>query len=298
MENWDRVVRVEFKSWQDSSSFTVQDLKIEFDIDKTSNVEPNKCFLKIYNMNPDHRGKMRFRWNLANDKYGGEIKVLAGYGSEYKQIFRGSITQATNKKVGPEWVTEVEAQTMLREMLRARINRPEYPAGTAKINIFNDILNDLGIPMTARSKSKIREKFGSAKIKKSWTLYGSAADCLDRLSNNLPDFINIKFHDDGVDALRVGESINDTPIKIWPDRGLIGTPDVTIKGLDCKCMLRHDVHVGVLINVKSKTVASLEQTGNYVIRKVQHKGSNRDGEFVSMLSCVYPLSESNVRSMQ
>ena len=195
-------------------------------------------------------------------------------------------------------MTEVEARTMLREMLRGIIDRPEYPAGTTKLKIFNDILDDLGIPTTARSKANVAEKFGGAKIKKSWTLYGTAADCLDRLSNNLQDFINIKFHDDGVDALRVGESINDIPINIWPDRGLIGAPEVTIKGMDCKCLLRHDIHVGTLINVKSDTVASLKQSGNYVVRKVQHKGSNRDGEFATMLNCVYPLAESNARSLQ
>ena len=293
-DNWERTVMVEFRPTT-GRNFFIHDLKVEFDIDKTSSVEPNKCFLKIYNMNPDHRGKMAFRWNLANDKYGGEIRVSAGYGTEYFQIFRGAITQATNKKVGPEWVTEIEAQTMLREMLAARISREApYPAGTKKLKIFEDILNDMAIPMTAKSKESVRTKFGGATIKKSMTLYGSASDCLDRLSNNLQDFINVKFHDDGVDALRVGESINDTPIDI---NSMIGTPEVTIKGLDFKCQLRHDLHVGILVNVSSETVASLEQSANYVIRKVQHKGSNRDGEFATMLSCVYPIDESNARAM-
>ena len=101
MDNWGRVVKVEFVSMQDGSRFTVQDLKVEFDIDKTSNVEPNKCFLKIYNMNADHRGKMKYRWNLANDKYGGEIRVSAGYGERIPAAFQGCDYSGDKQKNWP-----------------------------------------------------------------------------------------------------------------------------------------------------------------------------------------------------
>ncbi|MBT4263800.1 MAG: hypothetical protein HOD85_06275, partial [Deltaproteobacteria bacterium] len=163
-DSFGREVEVEFRP-KNGPAFFINDLRVSFDIDKATNVEPNKAFIKIWNMNADHRGKMAFRWNTINDKYGGEIRLRAGYDGELKQIFRGAITQAIPKKVGPDWITEIEGMTLLREILEAKVTRKTpCPAGTPKFQIFKDLLDDLGVATTARSLNRVRVIFGNATI--------------------------------------------------------------------------------------------------------------------------------------
>jgi hypothetical protein len=293
-DSFGREVEVEFRP-KNGPAFFINDLRVSFDIDKATNVEPNKAFIKIWNMNADHRGKMAFRWNTINDKYGGEIRLRAGYDGELKQIFRGAITQAIPKKVGPDWITEIEGMTLLREILEAKVTRKTpYPAGTPKFQIFKDLLDDLGVATTARSLNRVRVIFGNATIKKSVTLYGSAAEVMNRLNKDLSDYINVRFTDDGVELLRIGEAINTVPIKLWPGLGLLGTPEITIAGCNFKSLLRHDIQIGTLCSVRSETVDALKSSGNYVVRRLQMKGDNREGEFTSNYQAVFPNSEARL----
>lgn len=272
----------------ENSSFGISGPRIQFDIQKVTNLEPNRGSIKIINLNPEKRAKLQFRDRTQLGIYGNEVRLSAGYYQDMKQIYRGNITEAINYKRGVDWITELECHTFIRELLTAKISRAtSYPKGTRLINIVKDLLSDLGLTVTKRTKTYLQKKLGSKVIQKSMTMQGSAAEALNRLSRNLSDYINCHITDEGIDLLPVGVASNSVPITLSKKTGLIGTPEITHRGIVCTHLIRHDINISTKILVISDTVESLKTGGTYVVDKVTYRGDNRQGDFLVDIQAVY-----------
>ena len=292
MINFGRVVEIDIKN--NRQTIEIRNLKMIFDVQDQVGDEPAQGRFTIFNLNPDNRAAIRFEKLKSLDKFGDTITIRAGYQDDIKQLYEGAIISAINNKNGPDWMTEIIAVPEIARLLTATVSRAQpYPKGTPKASIFFDVIDDLNIPLNSQEKSKVLEILGTAQIKKSWTLYGSAVDVLNRLSKQWKEMINVRYYGNKVSTLVVGESVNTVPVKI--NRGnLIGSVEVTDGGVKFKAQLDGELNLHKLVDVESATVDDLTTSGKYVTTMVNHRGDNRQGDFSTSCACVFPNSEKGI----
>lgn len=292
MINFGRVVEVDIISARET--IEIRNLRIIFDVQDQTGDEPASGRITIYNLNPKHRAAIRFEKLKELDRFGNTIRLKAGYINNVKQIYSGDIISAVNTKNGPDWITEIITTPEIARLLTANLTRDvPYPKGTLKADIFFDILGDLNIPVNNQEKSKILSILGTAPIKKSWTMFGSAADHLSRLSDQWRGMINVRYQGNRASLLTAGETINAIPIQINAGN-LIGAIEVVDGGVKFKVQLDGDLTRNKLVFVKSETVDDLTTSGNYATTNINHRGDNREGNFATSCSCIFTNAEKGI----
>ena len=292
MRNFGRVVEVDIET--DREKIEIRNLKIVFDVQDQVGDEPAQGRIVVYNLNPDHRAAVRFEKLKSLNKFGGELILRAGYIDQIKELYRGTIISAVNTKNGPDWMTEILVVPEIARLLTAIVTRKQpYATGTPKSSIFFDIVNDLNIPISNPEKTKVLEILGNAAIKKPWTIFGSAVDVLNKLSKQWKEMVNVRYYGNKVSGLVAGESVNTVPVKI--NRGnLVGSVEVIDGGVRFKTQLNGELNLHKLVDVESETVDDLTTSGKYVTQNVNHRGDNRQGDFFTSCSCVFPNSEKGI----
>lgn len=294
MINFGRTIEIDIESA--TEKIEVRNLRMIFDVQDQVGDEPAQGRITIYNLNPDHRAAIRFEKLKSLDRFGSTLTVKAGYAGvgDPTQIYQGVIISAVNTKNGPDWITEIITAPEIARLLTAVINKKQpYPAGTLKSTIFFDVIDDLNIPVNSQEKVKVLDILGFAVTKKSWTVFGSAVDVLNRLSNQWKKMINVRYIGNQVSMLVAGDSVNVIPIKI--NKGnLIGAVEVIDSGVKFKVQLDGGINRSKLVDVESATVDDLTTSGKYVTTLVNHRGDNRQGEFATSCTCVFPNSEKGI----
>ena len=268
----------------------IRSLRVIFDVQDQTSDDPARGKIQIYNMNQENRRSIRFEKLKQINKFGDTIKIRAGYPGNIMQVYDGVIISAINSKVGPDWITTIEAQPEIARLLSAEVSQTVYTKGTPKITIFLNLLKDLNIQTQSTELTKIRTFFGTATISSSWTLFGSAPEVLSRLSHQWRSLINVRYQGNQVSLLPVGESLNEVPIEINKSN-IIGSPSVIDSGLNFSVQMNPDITLQTLVSVESKTVDDLTTSGNYVAVNVNHRGDNREGDFITQIRGIFPNGE-------
>ena len=196
-EFWQRRATINFVP-KKGSPFTVSDLKITFQVQKQSGVEPNTGKIMIFNMNPTHRGNVSWKFDINRQAYGGTVEVMAGYGDNPKQVFKGDIVQAINAKVGPDWITSIEGMTGIEALSNSNINKT-FNAGKDNKSILKSLLDEIdGIGIKQEVKGYIDSIFGSSKTKKAQSLIGSLSDVIQKINDKFAGKLSISIDEKGI----------------------------------------------------------------------------------------------------
>ena len=292
MINFGRVIEIDIINAREK--IEVRDLRMIFDIQDQIGDEPASGRFMIYNLNPQHRSAIRFEKLKRLDRFGSTVRLRAGYKDNLIQIHEGVIISAVNTKDGPDWITEIITSPEVSRLINAKITKDvAYPKGTLKSKIFFDLLDDLNIPVNNQEKTKTLSILGTSVIKKSWTIFASAVDALSRLSSQWREMINVRYQGNQVSFLPPGETINTIPIQINAGN-LIGAVEVVDSGVKFKVQLDGNLTRHRLVSVESKTVDDLTTSGNYATINVNHRGDNREGNFVTSCLCTFPNAEKGI----
>src|SRR5699024_5240814 len=97
------------------SGIKISELRIRFDIKKSSDENPNTAKIEIYNLNPEHQGLLLKEWS--------DIQLLAGYQGAERLIFSGQIRTATPTIQGTDRIITIESGDGDREILRGFVNK-------------------------------------------------------------------------------------------------------------------------------------------------------------------------------
>jgi hypothetical protein len=287
--NFGRVIEIDIESARDK--LEIRNLKMSFDVQDQVGDEPAAGRFTIWNMNPDKRVAIRFEKLKKLDRYGNVLTLKAGYGENIKQIYKGNVISAINIKDGPDWRTEIQTVSEVTRLLTAKIKRDQpYPAGIRKSAIFFDIMEDLNIPINQQERSKVQEILGDAKLQKPLTVFGSATDALSQLSKQWKKMINVRYYGDIAHSLVQGDTVNSVPIKI-NSGNLVGPVEPTSDGINFKTQLDGDLNLYKLVYVESATAQDRTTSGNYATVNVNHRGNNREGDFITSCNCRFPLGE-------
>jgi hypothetical protein len=287
-EFWQRKVIVNFEP-KKGNAFSVSDLRITFNIQKRSGIEPNPGKIVVYNMNPKHRDVLAWRFDISRQAYGGTVEVIAGYGDHPKQIFKGDIVQAINTKVGPDWMTTIEAMTGIEALSTGTVNKT-FPAGTDNQSILKYLIDQVDVKsIKAEITTFASEVLGRSKTKKPQTLVGSVTDMIDALNKKFEGKLSVSIDERGIKVTPPGVANTDRPFVLSQSSGLLETPEITPVGCNFKALLIPELRSGSPVILRSKSIESLKTGGDYVVEKVTFTGDNREGEFVTNAISLFPV---------
>jgi hypothetical protein len=289
--------------------FTIRELHIEFTVDLNRDSTPNVARILIYNLSETTRDF------IAEEHQG--IELYAGYNPynlpimpplTLDMIFKGTTIHVENRKVGPDWVTEIIAGDGNKEFLESTF-RKSYKKGTPVSLILTELATTMLVPFTIDFLDP------TAIIPRGRSFSGKVKDILDQLADDY--YLSWSFMFGFLEVVNAGSPpLKDLVVTILsPDTGMIESPvllerpsaraskkiDKTkvlnkpIKlGIQVRSLLQGGIKPGRLFSVISPIPASslgfetLKRKGEiklptattlFIADRVRHSGSNFGQEY-------------------
>lgn len=259
-------------------------LRVLFDVEKTSSKEPNRAEVTIFNLNLANRGIIEEGQKIADAlrsatppvAYDWPLTIEAGYVGSREQIFSGNITFATSRKENVDWVTTIECGDGENKYRSARMNK-SYTVGSPVTQVAIDASILLGV-----GPGNIAEKLGPGVFRKGFSVFsqgfvasGSAADVLDQILSSAG--FNWSIQDGQLMILAPDETTFEEVVVLSKDFGLIGSPEKSEDGnISFKSLLQGSIKPGRRVLIQSQLI-----TGQFKIEKVAHYGDTIGSDWYS-----------------
>ncbi len=254
----------------------VENLRIDFSIEKDDRPQPNKCEITVYNLNETHRGELNAK--------GVTVILSAGYEDTVAQIFKGDARYINSEKHGTDWITKFECGDGERACTFARVSQ-KFGPGTSVKDVLLAAVKKLAVdPGNAQ---KIAED-SVRSFTDGYVMHGLASNELTRILE--PAGFDWSIQDGRLQILELLDTINDenTATLISADTGMVGSPEwgtgEKTKGqafMKVKTLLQPALRPGSMFKLQSRN-----QTGFFKCRKVKHTGSTHGGAWYSELEAI------------
>lgn len=247
-------------------------LDLSFSVSRSLKTEPNTCELKIWNLNLDHRNQLD---KLEGDKIA--VQVEAGYQGNTCLLFLGWLRYWRTAREGADLVTTITSGDGEKER-KKRVN-VALAKNTTPQQAFTQIANAMGLAegnakqVLATSAAKSRGLFS----KYGTVLSGQATREMDLLAAHYGCEWSIQ--NGAVQLLQKGKALASSAIDLAPDKGLLGTPALSSKGvLTGKCLLIPDMFPGRVVSITSENLR-----GWFRLEKCGYSGDTRGEDW----SCTF-----------
>lgn len=236
----------------------VDNLRVKFVVEKTSQAAPNKAKIEVYNLSKDSRS-LAERGSRTSPVV---LRLVAGYGSNAKVLFVGDIAWVISETSGPDIITTFEIGDGEAAYQLANINK-SYEEGVSLKDVFGDVINSFGKAVKDLRELKVE------KVLNGLTLSGKSRDVMDDLTAK--QGLEWSIQNDAVQITRQGGATPEQAILLTSKTGLIGIPKKKKKelGITVTSLLQPDLTPGRRIVVESRDI-----NGAYRVRRVVHKGDN------------------------
>lgn len=259
-------------------TLTIEGLRIQFKIKKTSKKEPNSCQLVIYNLSKSSRAK------ISKDV---KLVVEAGYAQTLSQIFSGDALTVDHVHDGPNWITTIQCNDGERSYRFAKI-AVSFKSGTSFGDVFEKVAQATGLDVADAVKfikSKISDQFN-----RGYVAFGNAFAELDRLLKGRP--FDYSIQDGKLQILGAGTPTTESAITLSSSTGMIGSPahgtgeatSAKAQGekasvLKVKSLLQPGIRPGRKLHIESLSIPA--PGADYVARTVDHTGDTAGGDWYS-----------------
>lgn len=255
--------------------FKVDGHDIAFAIEKTSEPEPNKGNIVIYNL----EARLRNRLQLKDDAV---VTLKAGYLTTAATIFRGNITHVNSGQQGEDIVTTIEAGEG-HKPYRSSFVAKTYGKGTPFKTVVQDIVKTFEgfkvTPSITRIISSIGDSFPAG-----ITLDGPSAKVLTDVLRGTGLAWSIQNGE--IQLIETGGASDQPLILLTYETGLVDLPKIGEKKDKATIEFKSFIQPG-LFPGRKVSVNWIEGKGEFTCQKVQHKGSNFDDEFYSTVEAAY-----------
>jgi hypothetical protein len=112
----------------------IEDLRCQFDVEKSLVGYPNKANIKIFNLKSDSRTKI--------EKAGLKVSLYAGYEDNCPLLFSGNIINVLHKYQPPDWISELYCGDAIKSINEATINK-NMPAGTTTPQLVDTLVGQM-----------------------------------------------------------------------------------------------------------------------------------------------------------
>lgn len=249
---------------KDGKGLKISNLRMTFDVKKSSGEEPNTAKIEIYNLNPEHQSQIVSEW--------AEIQLFAGYEGHERLIYNGQIRTAIPTVNGADRIMTIESGDGDREILRGFINKTLEKGCTA-----DDIVKECQSAMfevSAAHKDPLEATYSRGKV-----LSGRASDVLTEQCNFNDAQWSIQ---DGQMLILQGNNVR--PNAVWlisQKTGMLGSPEPTTVGVKVKTLLNPAYLIGGVAKIES-----LIFSGGVRIETIGHRGDTHGSEWVSEIEGV------------
>lgn len=251
-----------------------ENLRIQFEIEKTKTSTPNSAEIKISNLSDEIRSKIREKDAL--------VRLYAGYKNDIGPVllFVGNSQHIINMWETPDIVTHIEAQDGQRSLRETRISL-SYGDKTSANVIVTRLANELGFPL--------RQDFDISGFYQGFSFNGLARDGLDKVTKRF-GYSWLIINNEILIVKREGNTGN-VAVVLSSETGLVNSPEklnyqegrleeAIEKELEWKVtsLLNPRLNPGALVDIRSK-----QATGLFQIEKVRHYGDTRGDQWYSEL---------------
>lgn len=272
-----RNVRVSFgRSGQEGKS--VEGLFVQFEVDKTTETNPNRAKIIIHNLNEDSRSQLQENKDFV-------IRLEAGYDGVYEDLFIGNDPRITHERQGRERITTIEIGDGQTQFKESRVNVTLGPGTTTK-QAIEAVATEmkLGIGVV---KGLVTDVFQNG-----ITLSGAARDKLTNLVTKVPG-LEWNIQDEKINILPQDQPSQLSGIVLNYKTGLLNEPvkkskkkkegvqDVEATGLtpiEFQSLMRPSIKPGVAVKIESNQI-----NGFFKVRRAKFEGDSRKGPF--MVTC-------------
>lgn len=266
MQQFGRVIQLIIGS--DTESIVIDGgLTISFDLTKTLTSEPNEATISVINFNQSTR-------NLITEKKYNRILLNAGYGDDLRTLFIGYIDEVNNQKEGVDTTTVMTCSDGSRDYRNSRTAVTVAKGATDK-DIVDQALKDM--PNTTAGTQELPK---NQRLPRGKTIVGNTRDVLKIVAKNQNADWSIQ--DNKLVILpKTSALANNEGFVIEEGTGMIGSPQKTSDGLEVRCYLNNVLRAGQLVRIVSRIQ---EYSGDFKIKQVQMRGSNRGQDFTAVLT--------------
>jgi hypothetical protein len=246
---------------KDGSGIKISELRMRFDIKKSSDENPNTAKIEIYNLNPEHQNQLLKEW--------ADIQLLAGYQGAERLIFSGQIRTATPKIQGTDRIITIESGDGDREILRGFVNKTLTKGCTANQVVAACQSSMFGVPNA--HKDDLETVYARGRV-----LSGRASDVLTKQTKQDGAQWSIQ---DGQMLLLKGDNVR--PNAVWlinQSTGMLGSPEPTQDGVKVKTLLNPAYLIGGVAKIDSEIYQ-----GGVRIESIRHSGDTHSSEWSSEL---------------
>jgi len=287
---FDRVYRLLVGTSGQKKGVEINELRIQFEIEKTAKKNPNKSTVKIYNLKKETREEF--------EKPDTRVLLYAGYKEDKGPllIFNGNVTFAYSKFEPPDIITELELGDGAKEIRDSNIS-VGYGKKVKSGQVLNDVSKKMGMPLTMPSNAPERTWNNGL------SYYGSSTGLLDKVTKGTG--LEWSIQNNNLQVIEKGMVTTRTGILISPDSGLLkfpererkdknesseakpskskktSDPSKQIDGWKVTTLLLPTLNPGDRVKLESKTV-----TGVFRIQELKHSGDSHDGDWQTELKLV------------
>lgn len=233
-------------------------LRINFNIEKTSESYSNKAAIKIYNLSKDSRTFV--------EQKDAKMILQVGYSPFLEQVYIGDIRKSKSERQGPDWVTTLEGGDGEEALENTTVDK-SYKPNTSFKAIIVDLLQSLGLPIGSQDPT-----VGATDIAlNGFSVSGKTKDAIDDLAAKY-DF-EWSVQDGNVILVKKAAATFDQAVLLTSTTGLIQNVQKREDGgIEFRALIQPALRPGRLVSIKSDDV-----TGFFKCRKVTIEGDTHEG---------------------
>lgn len=241
--------KIEILIGDKTTGLLVQDLKIQFEVNKGLDKEPNKAVVKIYNLPRNELKALEAKFT--------EVLINAGYVGHVGSIFRGEITFWKSYKQDNDLITEITAEDGAKKYLHGKTNIT-FDKNTSDEEIIKNISGGTTHVSKVKSTQRVRGKVISSPTRDILSKMAEKHDC------------DWSYQDGKIIFLAKSDTLNNEIVVLSYNSGLLTEPEQTETGITVKCLLNPNIKIGSKLQLVNTTVIPYHSEN-----KEQKKRSNK-----------------------
>ncbi len=216
----------------------IRDLRMAFRIDKRLTKEPNTLDLQVFNLSETTR--------RALQQKSVPVKLIAGYKDTVETLFEGDSTIINHTREGPDWITRVQSGDGI-DLCRSSRCSESFAKGTTVADAALRLARRTGLKLGNFEEGlRLAPPDAPSQYTKGVAFCGPTYDILEKVCGTLRLGLSVQ---DG--ALQVHQ-LDGTPVgaeivRLAPDTGLVGSPEMCEEKAASGVGKRHFVKVRALI---------------------------------------------------
>lgn len=278
----------------------LSELRIKFTIKRSDTMTPNVADIRVYNLDLQIAATIKKEFT--------KVVLQAGYLSNFGVIFQGNIKQVI---LGRENSTDTYMDIIAGDGDRA-YNFAIVKTTLAKGSSTADHLKAATLPMADHGVTKgYTGTLPPNKLSRGKVMYGNARDHIKSLADSAG--LGWTIENEQINVIPKTTYLPGERVILTSKTGLIGTPQQTDVGVNCKCLINPKLKINGQIQIDNAAVenlkinlsvpgsasnipAPLSEDGVYSLLVIEHSGDTRGQEWYSSLVAINNDIQSNPRN--